>query len=431
MCSSDLEGHSVTNFTSVRRIHADPDPIGQYAHALRGIEDDGPDGEANAVEGLRRVIVDQLMDAVDSLRKPSPEQIVTAELFFDFYGLVELEVWEPAYLLGRALHAVEDSFAHSVRSADLSTIIHVLNYVEGIAGTLEPNRDGLAHSNHMDTCDGETVPIVEKAVEAATQLIRAFDLAVEQRNSAPLNIFIERWLKYTPGCDESNAYCDSPWAPLAKKDPVGPYLEHMLGCATLPQDTPSAWWVLAVGLLFLRRRAAHAAVLIFLLVVGSATADAQTFIQTESHGSLLSDAPDKSVVSASVGYAVRAGHRWGALAAFVHLERNHWLGIEFADKLRSGVLNVALGGQLYTGGDFVRSSAMAGLSRLTFDTFFHDKGQQGVFLELRPVEFCWSPRPWLGITLAPITFDWLGPALGEPTLRLIQYRSITGIEFRI
>ena len=429
--SPDTEGHSVTNLSSVRRIHADPDPVGQYAHALRGADDDGPEGEANAVEGLRRVIVDQLMQAVDSLKKPPDQQFIRAQLFFDFYGTVEMEVWEPAYLLGRALHAVEDSFAHTIRSEDLMKIIHVLNYVEGIEGSLETARDGLAHSNHMDSCDGETDPMVKKAVEAATDLLLAFDLAVETRRPAPVVLFMNRWLVYEPGCDESNNYCDSPWAAQAKKEPVGPYLEHMLGCAAQPGGGPSPGWVLfAVGLVLLQRRRRAALIAVAIVLIAS-SADAQTFVQTESHGSLFSDAPDKSLASASFGLGLRAGYRFGSYAVFGHLERNIWVGTEFGENLKGGVIDFAVGGQLYSGGDFVRSSVMLGRSQLGFDTFFHRKGHRGVFLELRPVELCWSPRPWLGITLAPLTFDWVSPVLSPPEIRLIQYRTVAGVEFRI
>jgi hypothetical protein len=185
-----------------------------------------------------------------------------------------------------------------------------------------------------------------------------------------------------------------------------------------------------VGLVLLHRRRRAALIALTIALIAS-SADAQILVQTESHASLFSDAPDKSLASASFGLGLRAGYRFGSYAVFGHLERNTWVGTEFGEKLKSGVVDFAVGGQVYSGGDFVRSSVMLGVSKLGFDTFFHRKGHRGAFLELRPVELCWSPRPWLGVTLAPITFDWVGPVLEPPAIRLIQYRTVAGLEFRI
>jgi hypothetical protein len=47
----------------------------------------------------------------------------------------------------RALHAGEDSFTHTLRTPDMHGIVHVMNYAEAVGGTLEEERDGLAHSS--------------------------------------------------------------------------------------------------------------------------------------------------------------------------------------------------------------------------------------------------------------------------------------------
>ena len=117
--SPDTEGHAVTDLNSLRQIHADPAATGQYAHALRGPADDGVEGERRAVQGTRVAIFELIQEVNLGLAKPPPRQLVKAQLYLDFYAKVELEVWEPAYLLGRALHALQDSFAHTIRTTEL------------------------------------------------------------------------------------------------------------------------------------------------------------------------------------------------------------------------------------------------------------------------------------------------------------------------
>ena len=69
----------------------------------------------------------------------------------------------------------------------------------------------------------------------------------------------------------------------------------------------------------------------------------------------------------------------------------------------------------YSGGRLVIEPRDASLQpkEIPIDTFFHKKGQRGLFLEIRPVELCWSPLPWLGITLAPLVYDVVAPALAD------------------
>ena len=65
--SPDTEGHAVTNLSSLRQIHADPSAEGQYAHALRGPDDDGAKGDEAAVNGTRKAII-ELMQLSTNLK---------------------------------------------------------------------------------------------------------------------------------------------------------------------------------------------------------------------------------------------------------------------------------------------------------------------------------------------------------------------------
>jgi hypothetical protein len=63
----------------------------------------------------------------------------------DFYNRFQGDVWEPAFRLAEAMHTVQDSFAHTIRSEadDLKKIATVLNYVDAISTDFNAERDGL------------------------------------------------------------------------------------------------------------------------------------------------------------------------------------------------------------------------------------------------------------------------------------------------
>ncbi|HET6416746.1 MAG TPA: hypothetical protein VFG22_10665, partial [Polyangiales bacterium] len=148
----DTNGRSSSDLATQRSIHGNPRPEAQYVHALRAPEDDEPDGSQAALTGTRALIRQSFADAVVVWREPSEAQISTAPITLDFYDLFGVEVWQPGFLLGKTAHALQDSFAHTIRSdaTALRTIVHVLNYVDAIYKDFNESRDGIAHSRHLD-----------------------------------------------------------------------------------------------------------------------------------------------------------------------------------------------------------------------------------------------------------------------------------------
>jgi hypothetical protein len=239
--SPDTDGHALLDFDSLRTLHGSPE--GQYHHALRSVDDDGDEGNSTAVEGIRQHITDTVLMAGEYLMMPVADQIIEAPFYLDFYGLVDIEVWAPAYYLGRAIHALQDSFSHTLRGDGFQKIIHVFNYAEAIGAGFDEKRDGLAHSDSMDKCVGETAPMVNAAEEATTDLfitLRDGETAADERG-AGLSAFLDRWVVYQEGCNGANAYCDSPWLPVVREEQTGPYLETYLGCETA--GPPAALWL--------------------------------------------------------------------------------------------------------------------------------------------------------------------------------------------
>lgn len=228
----DTNGHSLLNLTELREAHMSPN--GQYEHALRAPQDDGPAGDVAAVEGTRALILERIGRARASRSRPPAEQIVRTSIYIDFYGKVDVEVWEPAFRLGQASHALQDSFAHMIRSDDLRRVIHVANYLDAIVGGHDEARDGLAHSDRLDDCTGATAPIYAAAREATIALmlaaVRADFPDVRGVVGPTPEEVLDQWLTFEPGCGAANDYCESFWAKLAREKLTGPYLSTFFGC---------------------------------------------------------------------------------------------------------------------------------------------------------------------------------------------------------
>ena len=447
--SPDTEGHAVTNFSSLRQIHADPNAEGQYAHALRGPDDDGTQGDANAVQGTREAIIQLIQDVNHSFRnKPPQEQLITVQLYFDFYGLVDIEVWEPAYLVGRSLHALQDSFAHTIRSDDLKQIRHVLNYVDAIAGDLKESVDGLPHSGFMDRCDGDTIIIADAATLASSDLINAVNRSIMLNDINPIQDVLEEWLTYEPGCTVANEYCDSIWLEFVRQEPTGPYLEEMIGCQAHSRSHSFFDFTLKSTPLFLfllfslwlkgsaLKRLVSCLSLVLLICIDPSTSQvnvtqAQALLQSELHASVLSDAPDRSTLANTYGWGLRGGYVWGSWVGHMHVEQNRWVSTELDDRTKGGRLNVGLGGAYTYADGLVRSSLVIGTSTLLFDTIFDQRGKTGAFFDLRPVELHWHPSTWVSLYLTPFSFTFVAPVLETPTIRMVLYRTIFGVEVAI
>lgn len=224
----DCEGHSLFEFENTRLIHVPAND--QYAHALRNAVDDGEAGNQAALTGARAIIIDMT-------NRGRAEDFVTVNHYVDDYGLLEVKVWAPAYFLGRAAHATQDSFSHALRDDGFHTVRHVMNYADALTKDYDEARDGLRHSGTMDECEAENAPVTGAAVQATAELMLA------RGSEAEVTAMMDSWLVTLPGCVMSNDYCASPWLAFAREDQTHSYL----GCS-------SGSGVLMLGALALLRR---------------------------------------------------------------------------------------------------------------------------------------------------------------------------------
>ncbi len=254
----DTEGHSVANLASLREAHTNPS--GQYAHFLRSTADDGNDeGNEAAIEGSRKHFRDILQIALAYTRFPTDAQLITTTFYLDFHGRIDVEVWAPVFYLGIAMHALQDSFSHTVRSDDLRKIRHVMNYIDAIQTSHEPSRDGIAHSDAMDDCHDTAKEIAAVAQEATGELIVTMASAMSTDNLDPIDDFMDKWFAYEPGCTQSNNFCDSKWSSLAQTDPTGPFIADFFACTLVdisraPRQWPVALWIVLGMALWIRQR---------------------------------------------------------------------------------------------------------------------------------------------------------------------------------
>ena len=259
----DTNGRSSSDLVTQRSIHANPRPEAQYVHALRAPEDDEPEGSAAAVAGTRELIRETFSKAAAAWGEPSGAQISTAPVTLDFYDLFQVEVWQPGFLLGKAAHALQDSFAHTIRSdaLDLRRIVHVLNYVDAVYKDFDESRDGIAHSRHLDQCDAPDVDALREAADASMEDLLAVFLQSRAGDSGALDDLLDEWLTLEEGCDLENDFCDNaPALATARQDPTDPVLPEWMTCSARIETAPGAWVSVAgIGLLLalatrLRRR---------------------------------------------------------------------------------------------------------------------------------------------------------------------------------
>ncbi len=230
----DTDGHSITNLENLHLLHGDPSPQGQYLHSLRGPDDDYDAGCAAAVAGTRQAILDLV--ALGQTYVGSDAPIIKVPIFLDFYGRIDIQVHAPAFYMGQAAHALQDTFSHTLRDKhdDYRSIVQVLNYIDAIGSDMQESRDGPAHSNAMDNCDREDMAVLAAyAVLATEELLFAARAQYSGQDPDAVLKVLDKWVTLKPGCNLENDFCNNPeMRELARSNPTRPYLEEIFGCSS-------------------------------------------------------------------------------------------------------------------------------------------------------------------------------------------------------
>ena len=222
----DQAGFAIHDLRELRAIHLAEE--GQEEHFLRAVDQDWAEGDAQAVASGRQFILDVIDTAYDTYFNDQDAQtMIEVKFWLEYYGTVDVLVWAPMFYLGRAIHALQDSFTHAIRSEDTTRIYSVLNFVDGLSTRWSEARDGARHSDFVDDCTRpEVAPLVESATQASSELMQAAVLYFATGDRESVEQVLDRWLTYEPGCGYNEGYCDSPWVEYTRRLTTEP----LLGC---------------------------------------------------------------------------------------------------------------------------------------------------------------------------------------------------------
>lgn len=218
---NDLKGYKNTDEQALVPITADPEL--QHEHCLRRPDQDEPDGSVAALAECRAFIHERVAEALAALDgggRPDPAQRTDLRVNLTIRGERTIASLPTYYVrMAQAMHALEDGFAHSFRTADQLAPTVVLNWSEQQAGTLDEQRDGPGHSLALDSCaDADALRTLRRqvATQAATELLTATltaGAAVDGKLAATDEV-ATRYLTLHPGCTFDNGWCAAPEAAL-------------------------------------------------------------------------------------------------------------------------------------------------------------------------------------------------------------------------
>jgi hypothetical protein len=208
---NDLHGANLFDPGGLPHVHLDD--AQQREHCLRAADDDGENGDARALARCRAFILSEVALAVgndDALDTSAKEPLRV--------GLRSQTATVPlsrfALHAGHALHALQDSYAHALRTKDASRVEHVLNYEEPQRSVAyDALRDGFPHQAELDRCPADDARVVA-ARAASAALLRALwwvndgEGAREERLARAADV-VDAVLSLDRSCGESNAWCGS------------------------------------------------------------------------------------------------------------------------------------------------------------------------------------------------------------------------------
>jgi uncharacterized protein (TIGR03382 family) len=414
----DVGAAGIGDLDQLAAIHNGVDR--QAEHCLRAPEDDGPLGDAHALANCRAHISRELQlahgegDTID-LTATVPLRVALK------FQTADIQVSRYAFHMGRALHALEDSFSHTFRSEDATSILAVFNYVDpALASEYLPDRDGPPHESHLDHCDGDDGQVrAGPAATASAELLTAFaSYDSREVRLAAAGAVLDRWMGYTPGCDEANAWCG--------------HSEPTPGCSTSGSGGPALFLAGLLGWVILRRRS-RAFVLIpsvmAVLVASRARADEWESVPRISVRASSALALDRGGAAVAVGASVALSARFRLGA---EVEFSPWFDLQ-SISVAPGTVNACAYGSIVwarPSGWEVQSELRLGGSLLLFDVPGAHAGAMGVFLGVAPIRVVMPLSPRFRLELSP-ELAVAVPSLGGVPLAYRQYRFTVGFRWDV
>lgn len=419
---NDFHGASPSNFKDLAEVHLSP--VLQNEHCLRAPGEDGAKGDVAAIAKCREFIVAQLKLAAEA--EPDATELVRVALA---QGPTVVELPSAEIHLGRALHAVQDSFAHQLRGREnLGTVRSVFNYLDpNVSDAYILSRDGHGHLSEYDACEGElAAPRVAAATRASAALIAALYLPASSpiARLSDATASLDLVLHYEPACTNGAAWCADADALLNPTIPLPPQ-----GCSSTGGEP---LWAVALaffllmwrrGVSLVERRMKAVAALLIVALPTSAFAEQEPLRLRPTMSVGASAERGGALVSLGARLPLR-----GRFELYTDLELNPWWDL-LGGKLSWGVMNVVLGATVRwatLGPVELRSGLGAGASLLLHNTVGARAGSIGPFAQLSVIS---ALLPGPGTTRLELRPD---VVLSVPSLRGIplvyhQYRLILSL----
>ncbi len=376
----DFHGAAAHDLVALAAVHLSP--THQHEHCLRGPGDDGAAGDVTALASCRRFI----MREVELAARAGPDDTETVSIALTV-GARPVSVLSRHYRLGRALHALQDSFAHGLRDENFGRVRALLNYVDPlVARPWQLERDGHPHVGALDACGADRLT---PAALAAREASRALLAAVT--DAAPGTLHLEAvapHLRLEPACDGQVAWCSTAQRLLDER------LGDAAGCSSAGGDVGLCALGLVLGWVATRRRRgivvheqAHAGRVVTLLVIAFSASTVRAEVPTErlAGAVTLGGSAERGAFVLGVGLRLLVALRVELRA---DAEWNPWFDL-LAGKTSAGALNARVGARWTwaSAGDVsVASSLGVGTSVLLHDTVGARLGAVGPCLVVAPVE---------------------------------------------
>ena len=427
---NDLHGVSPTDLSEFAAVHQSA--AFQEEHCLRAPGDEGDGGDVQAIARCRAFILSELALArggagVGEEVEIDAKQSVRVQLVD---GASDVLISRYAFHLGRAVHALQDSFTHTLRSREKGKIEHVLNYVDPATdGNYDPEVDGYPHESSFDSCGSENAVRVEAAIAASTALF----VAMNDNGTAvaAANVVLDDELAVDPRCLAANDWC-------------GSLSQLPAGCSTGGGD--ASLWVAAVlmALPFFKRRSRRKrlwwnAVALGALITAQAASAGE--LAAESTATMSAAGPFALAAHAGLavdkgGVSVGVGARWRPISLVsvgVDADFNPWFDL-LAGHALPGVATAsvtATGHWLEIGGFGIESVASLGASVLLFDAVGAHRGDIGPNLGISLLALRAPLASGVALIVEPAKLTVAVPHLGGVPYAYREYSITTGLEWSL
>ena len=154
------------------------------------------------------------------------------------------------------------------------------------------------------------------------------------------------------------------------------------------------------------------------------------YVNAVGFGAVGSDMETMSNQAVGLGWIIRGGIRQQWLGLFFECQRDYWLETDKDVEMNKGVMNFGVGADILILHERLKMSLSMGTSTLMFDAIFDDAGTTGFYVDFQPTVFRWPLSSKLTLEFSPFGATLMIPALAEPVLKRLEYRTSLGLEWQ-